>query len=468
MNRGIPFIATAVLALLSGCATAGPDYVRPTDRVADSPAAEGSFVSGTGEAFSQAELPEKWWHLYNDPRLDALVEQSLAANADLRVADANLARAAAVVAEVEAGRSIATDLSGGTTLSRPSGTAGSLPGTVGYDLGLSAGYPLDLRGKIRRAIEASMADREAVEAARDSVRVSVAAATAKAYVQVCAANYALSVNQRVVNLQNATLDATRRLQRGGRATTFDVSRAQTAVATSAAVLPVYAAQRQAGLYLLATLQGKAPADFPADAASCAALPDLSAPMPVGDGAALVRRRPDIRAAERAIAADTARIGVAAADLYPQISLGGSVGVSGPAKSIGSTSSFGFSLGPLISWSFPNRQIVRARIAQAGAQVDADLAQFDSTVLGALRDTETALETYARDLDRAEALRKARESAVLSAAQAGKLYRFGRSDFLTLLDAQRSLAQAEVSYVDARNTLTADQVAIFLALGGGWS
>jgi NodT family efflux transporter outer membrane factor (OMF) lipoprotein len=458
-----------LLALsLAACATAGPDYRPPEHSAATQPAAQGAFQSAQGGAFSQAALPDHWWRLYNDPRLDALVEQALTANADLRVAAANLKRADAVVRESMAGRTISTSASGGGTLARPSGTGYSLPGIASYDLGLSAAYPLDLNGRIQRAIEASEADRDAVAAARDFTAMSVAAATAKAYAQVCAANYSLSVNRRVVALQQDTLNATRRLYKGGRNTAFDVSRAQAAVDASAAALPGFEAQRQAALYLLATLLGQPPAEYPADVANCAALPSLGQPLPVGDGAALIRRRPDIRQAERGIAADTARLGVAMADLYPQVSLGGSVGLSGPLKSIGSTSSFGFSLGPLISWSFPNRPVVRAQIAQADAQVEADLASFDGTVLEALRQTETALETYRRDIEQADALDRARASAALSAGQAGKLFRFGRGDFLSLLDAQRNLAAAEVQSAAARTQLLQDQIAIFLALGGGWS
>jgi NodT family efflux transporter outer membrane factor (OMF) lipoprotein len=452
---------------LSGCSTAGPDYHPPEHAAAALPAATGAFASGTGPAFAQDALPDQWWHLYANPRLDALVTEALSANADLRAADANLRRADAVVREARAGRSITTALSGSPDLSRPSGTGESLPGVVGYDLGLSASYPLDVRGKIRRAIEAAQADAEAVTAARDSVRISVAAATTKAYADACSANYALSVNQRVVALQRDTLDATRRLERGGRGTAFDVSRAQAAVDASEATLPSFAAQRQAALFLLATLLGKPPADYPRDVATCATLPTLSRPMPIGDGGALIRRRPDIRAAERTIAADTALIGVATADLYPQISLGGSVGLSGPLKNMGSGSSFGFSLGPLLSWSFPNRPIVKAQIAQAGAQVEADIASFDGVVLEALRQAETNLETYNRNRDKAAALTKARDSAAVSAGQAGRLFRFGRSDFLSLLEAQRSLASAESANAAASTQLVDDQIAVFLALGGGW-
>ena len=455
-------------ALLAGCATAGPDYRPPDQSVAQAPAATGDFVSATGKAFSQAPLPDHWWRLYADPRLDMLVEQALAANADLRVADANLARADAVVRETAGARALSTVIGSNDTLARPAATNERLPGVLGYQLGITLAYPLDVRGKLRRAIEASLADRDAVAAARDAVRVSVAAATAKAYADACAANYQLAVNQRVVRLQAATLDATRRLQRGGRGTAFDVSRAQTAVDTSRASLPVFAAQRQGALYLLATLLGRPPADYPRDVEGCATLPRLTRAMPVGDGAALIRRRPDIRQAERRIAADTARIGVATADLYPQVSLGGSASIAGPVSHLGAGSSFGFGLGPLISWSFPNRPIVRARIDQADAQVSADLAGFDATVLTALRQTETALETYARDRDRAMILGRARDDSALSAQQAGKLFRFGRGDFLSLLDAQRSQAQAEVAAATATAQLADDQIAVFLALGGGWT
>ncbi|WP_311270878.1 efflux transporter outer membrane subunit [Sphingobium sp. WCS2017Hpa-17] len=462
-------IGTSLLALaLTACATAGPDYHGPEQSVATAPAATSAFHSGQSALFAQADLPDHWWQLYADPQLDSLIEQALAANTDMRQADANLAQAQAVLREAEAGRTISTSISGGETLSRPSGVTQHLPGTIAYDLGLSASYPLDLNGRIRRAIEASNADVEASAAARDYVRVSVAAATARAYAQVCAANYSLGVNRKVVALQRDTANATRRLAKGGRGTAFDVSRAQAAVDSSAAALPAFEAQRQNGLYLLATLMGRPPADYPREVESCAALPTLRQPLPVGDGAALIRRRPDIRQAERAIAGDTARLGVATADLYPQVSIGGSVGLSGPLRDFGSGSAFGFSLGPLISWSFPNRPVVRARIAQAEAAVQGDLAGFDGTVLEALRQTETALETYRRDAERTAALERARDSAALSATQAGKLFRFGRGDFLSLLDAQRSLASAEVSAAAARTQLVQDQIALFLALGGGWN
>ena len=471
MMRAPSLLSGALLALaLPGCAAAGPDYAPPRNTAAQVPSAQGRFLSAQGPAFESEALPDRWWHLYEDPRLDALIRQALSANADLREADANLRRADALVREAAGQRALSTTASANVGIERdysPDSAATNLPGVATYGLGLSLSYPLDLKGKLRRAIEASEADREAVEAARDAVRVSVAASTARAYAGVCATNYQIATVEKVIALQQETLNATQRLQKGGRGTAFDVSRARTAVETSKASLPALVAARRTGLYLLATLLGRPPADYPREVESCATLPRLARAMPVGDGAALIRRRPDIRQAERMIAADTARIGVAMADLYPQVSIGGGLLSSGKVADIGSSHSFGFSLGPLLSWSFPNRPVVKARIDAASAQTEADLARFDSVVLEALRGTETALETYARGRERTEALRKAAASAQVSADQAGTLFRFGRSDFLSLLSAQSALATAKVNYAAAQSELIDQQIAVFLTLGGGW-
>jgi len=460
----------AIALALGGCKTVGPDYHYPAGTSATAPAAIGAFDASHDPAFEQAALPDHWWKLYSDPRLDALVTEALAANADLRAADANLRRADALVRETAGQRDVQTTISGGATLEHDySALSGGAPepGIVTYEGLLGASLPLDLFGKIRRGIEASEADRDAVLAARDLVRVHVAAAVTRAYAQVCAANYQAGVTRRIVEVQQETLTATQRLQRGGRGTAFDVSRARTAAETSAARLPGFAAKRQAGLYLIAALLGRPASAYPRDIAACDALPVLSKPLPVGDGAALIRRRPDVRQAERTIAADTARIGVATADLYPQVSLGGGIGSAAPLSLAGKDVSFSFGIGPLIHWTFPNRPIVKARIAAAGAQVDGDIARFDSVVLSALRETETSLDAYARSRETVAALARARDSASVSTAQARKLFRFGRGDFLSLLDAQRASADSEATLAAARATMTDDQIAVFLALGGGW-
>jgi outer membrane protein TolC len=197
------------------------------------------------------------------------------------------------------------------------------------------------------------------------------------------------------------------------------------------------------------------------------MPRLAAPVPVGDGAALLRRRPDIRQAERALAGSVARVGVATADLYPNIGLGLQLGSTGILSEFGAANATRFTLGPLISWSIPINGVARNRVAAAQAGGEAALAHFDSVVLNALRETESALTAYARELDRHADLKAARDQSALAARQSDELYRYGRTDFLSALDARRTLAVAESALATSDAQLVADQMTLFLALGGGW-
>lgn len=232
-------------------------------------------------------------------------------------------------------------------------------------------------------------------------------------------------------------------------------------------LPPFEAQQRTAFYRLAALTGRAPAELPQTLLQCAQPPRLAQTIPVGDGAALLRRRPDIRQAERSLAAATARIGVATADLYPKISLGLSGASGGPATMFGDRGTFSWSVGPLITWTLPNTGAVQARIAEAQASTKAALARFDGTVLNALRETESALVTYARQLDRDAALRAARDQSALAARQARQLFQLGKTDYLTVLDAERTLASNESALAASQASLSTDQIALFLALGGGW-
>jgi outer membrane protein TolC len=221
------------------------------------------------------------------------------------------------------------------------------------------------------------------------------------------------------------------------------------------------------LFRLATLMGSVPRDFPAEVANCVQPPRVTTVLPVGDGAALLRRRPDVRQAERDLAASTARIGVAVADLYPKISFGLSAVSAGPIGDFGKRDTFAWNVGPLISWSVPNTGVVRARIAQAEAGSRINFAKFDGTVLTALRETETALDTYSHELERQASLQAARDASANVAEQARRLYQGGRTGYLDALDAERSLAASEATLAASKAQLADDQIALFLALGGGW-
>ncbi|MBV0881651.1 TolC family protein [Noviherbaspirillum sp. L7-7A] len=473
MSTSLPRQAFAafLLSLLTACGTVGPDYRVPDEAAIAKPSAAAPFAGAAEAPYSAAPLPPHWWRLYRDPALDRLVEQALAANADLRAAAANLRRARALEQEVAAAGRPALGISAAPAYGRPSAAArglpDALPDAASYDAGVSVSYQVDLFGKIARAIEAADADSGAAAAAYDLSRINVAAGTVRAYVDVCASAAQIGVAQRSLGLQQDFLDLTARRIAAGRGTALDASRAQAQAEQLRAALPPLQAAQRGALLRLAALLGETPGKLPESAGRCAAPPRLAFPVPVGDGAALLRRRPDIRQAERGLAAASARIGVATADLYPGITLGLPAGSTGALAGFGAGNALRWSLGSLISWSLPVNGAARRRIAQAEASSEAALARFDGTVLNALREAETTLTVYARELDRNAALKAAREQSALAASQASELYRYGRTDFLTTLDAQRSLASAESALTASDAQLASDQVALFLALGGGW-
>ncbi|CAB3926217.1 efflux transporter outer membrane subunit [Achromobacter deleyi] len=466
------FLPLMLAAALAGCTTVGPDYQVPAGSVATRQSAQVPFAEAQEGVFQQNEVPGHWWRLYNDPTLDGLVEQALAANTDLRVASANLERAQAALRETQAQQQPSLGVNASPTFGHVSGIQELAPGIDppnrwSYSAGASMSYQLDLFGQIRRAVEASSADAESAQAAYDATRVTVAAETARAYANLCAAGMQLASAQHSVKVQQESLDAVSRLQRAGRGTALDVTRARSQLEQLQANLPPFQAQQRTALYRLAALTGKTPAEIPASLLQCAAAPKLAQTIPVGDGAQLLRRRPDIRQAERSLAAATARIGVATADLYPKITLGLSGASGGPAAMFGDRGTFSWSVGPLISWTLPNTGAVQARIAEAEANTRAAVARFDTSVLNALRETESALVVYARQLDRDASLQAARDQAAVAASQARQLFQYGKTDYLTVLDAERTLATNESALAASQAELSNDQIAVFLALGGGW-
>ncbi len=466
-------IAAAAAACLAGCAHSpvGPDYVAPAALSPVQAASAGPFLSAEGNA-ADAALPPNWWHLYQDPQLDALIARAFAHNADLRQAIANFERDQALEAEVRGPERPTLALSGGPGFGHVSGLTlvqkdYEPPSRFTYGASANLSYQLDLFGQLRRAIEAAEAGSGAAQAAVDLVRVNVAGGTARAYAEACATGLRLRSAHESVRLQEDAVQLAQRLQQAGRVGPIDTARARGQLELLRASLPPLQAQRQNALYRLATLTGEAPRDFPAQVATCDSPPRVAGPLPVGDGATLLRRRPDVRQAERSLAAATARIGVATAELYPKVVLGLSASSAGFMDRFGNRESFGYSLGPLISWTLPTNGVARARIAQAEAATRQAAARFDATVLTALREVESALESYARELDRHAALAAARDQSAVVAAQARALYVNGKTAQLDALDAMRTLAASEAALAASEAQLADDQFAVFMALGGGW-
>lgn len=465
MKRAFAFAMSALA--LAGCMV-GPNYRSPEP---DAPA-QTPFLSAQSPAFTQDQPPGRWWSLFADPVLDRLIEEALNRNTDLRVAAANLRRARAVLRETRSGLFPTATATASATYSRQSGDQLQFQGSASqgesYDAGIDASYQIDLFGRIRRAIQAARADAGAAQAAFDVSRITVAAETARAYADACSAGRQLAVARETLRIQEQTFDLTRRLLEGGRGTALETGQAGSLLEQVRATLPTLEAQRQTALFRLSVMTGRPPADFPREVAACDTAPALARPIPVGDGATLLARRPDIRQAERELAAATARVGVATASLYPSITLGGSIGTSATSLSgLGSGDSFRFSLGPLISWDLSSLFVGRSRIAQAEADAEGKLANFQGTWLKALEETESALTRYARELDRRDALRRARGQSLEAARIARLRYQAGRDSFQIVLDAERSLAGVEAELARSETQLSDYSVSLFLALGGGW-
>ncbi|HEY1944080.1 MAG TPA: efflux transporter outer membrane subunit [Roseiarcus sp.] len=454
----------------AGCAV-GPDYHLPERAAFNTPGAQTPFAGARNNpAVKGGALPAGWWRLYRSPDLDRLVATALAENTDLRVADANLERSRAMVDLAKTAEQPDVAVGGAydrTLLSAEQYLSmANLPAYNIYDINLSASYDVDLFGRIKRGIEAAKADDEAVEAARDWVRVSVVADVTRAYLEVCTAGDELAVARHSVDLQHQSLALARQLEEAGRATRLDVTRSQALADQLQSSVPAIEARRRNALYQLATLTGKPPAEFQANLEKCMSAPPMDAPIPVGDGAALLRRRPDVRAAERQLAASVAEIGVATADLYPRVDLSASALSTGIAGDFLTHKTNGWGVGPGVSWEL-NQNGPRAKIAAATATQKMQLARFDGVVLGALRDVETALNVYSHDLQRRGSLAASRGEAAKAVADARLLEADGRGGALATLDAERTLASAEASLATIRAQLAQDQVTLFRALGGGW-
>jgi len=457
---------TPVSALALAACAVGPNYVPPLPV-----AAAQAPLAASSAPVSDAQTPARWWQLYDDPVLNGLVADALAANTDIRVAVARLDRARASL------RVARSDLLPQTTLSA-SPAYGRLPAdqrAAGakredwqVDAGLDVAYELDLAGRVRREIEAAHGDVGAAAADADAVRVAIVAETSRAYIEAASAAEQIKVARNIVDLLDHSAGITEKRFEAGRAEKLDVARLSTLAEQRRAEIPPLVAERDAALFRLAMLTGRTPDALPAAAAARDTTPTLAQPIPIGDGGTLLARRPDVRAAERKLAADTARIGIATADLYPRITLGGSIGQS----SAGFSDLFGagplrWLLGPLISWNFPNQSAARARIAEAKADRDGALAAFDGTVLRALQETDTALSGYAQALRRQQALTAAQDSAARAARIVQARQREGQVDYLSLIDAERTNAEAEAALAQSKFAVAAAQIDLFRALGGGW-
>jgi NodT family efflux transporter outer membrane factor (OMF) lipoprotein len=468
MSRSAGILLLA--SLLCGCAV-GPNYRPPSPPVG----AVAPLVSVNPAQETVAAPPDDWWRLYEDPRLDAYLREAFAANVDLKVAEANLSAARAVLEAARAGTYPQTQVGLGAIYGRDPTTdeileiIGAGPQTTWlFDDILDVSYELDLFGRVRRSIEASRADAQTAAAARDALKVTIAAETARAYADVCALGEQLSVARHSLAVVSREEEITRDRHLAGANTEFDLVRAEGLVAQVRASIPPLEGQRRSALFELTEILGRTPQHAPTESEACLAPPRLGSLIPVGDGAALIQRRPDVREADRRLAAATARIGVATADLYPRITLSAFYGgAAGSTAHLVAEPGLTWGVGPKIAWTFPNQAAPRARVRQARAAAAGALAGFDLAVLQALKETEKALATYGSELDRRQDVALAQDRARRAFEIAEGQFRAGSLDNLNLLTTEQTLIAADAAVAASDTALVQDQISLFKALGGGW-
>lgn len=474
MNMKTTTLALAAAAVLAGCAL-GPDYKRPTS------ALDAGFVNaGASAVNAQAASADiaTFWRGFNDPALNALIDRALAANGDVRIAQARLQEARANQGEADAAARPGLGLSSGVTRSvtpitqRPGASRSERTGTV-YDAGFVANWELDLFGRFRRGSEAAAALVGASEAGLHAAHTSVAAEVARNYLDLRGLQQRLQfteaslVNQRdALRITGARLDA-------GRGTQLDVARATSLVASTEAALPALQTTIERTAFRLATLTAQTPRAVLAQLATPAPMPGLPATdlaaLPLGTPEQWLQRRPDVIAAERQLAASTATIGVAKTELFPRLSLSGLLGLNAATFSnLGKSESGIYSLGVGLSWTPFDLGAIRSRIAATEARAQQSLASYEQTVALAIEETEGAFSGYSRSAQRAEKLDVAARSAEEAADLARKRFDAGVTDFLVVLDAEREVLTQRDQLVQAQAATATSLVAVYRALGGGWA
>jgi len=484
-------VRVGALIALSGC-TVGPVYQPPTLPGRD------AWTGSAAPAETDADGP--WWKSFHDPVLDDLVLRARAANTDVRVAVERLREARAQRGVVSAALFPQVDLNasysnsrfsengflqglGGTSGGADGGGAdggggggGELPGAIVpgqqinlWQAGVDASWEIDLFGRDKRAVEAADADVAVAQLGVGDALVAVVAEVADGYTQLRGVQTRLSLARRTLASQQETLAVVEEQLGAGVANDLDVARVQSLVATTASHVPELEAAERTAVRRLEVLIGAMPGALDARLAEAGPTPTPPDALDVGIPSDVLRRRPDVRAAERRLAAATARIGVATAELFPRFSLTGSFGLqSQELGDLPAGDSRFWAIGPSVRWPILDFGRIRSNINVQDARTSQALAAYEGAVLRALSDVEVSLVRLSRERARAEQLHKAADAAGRAASLADELYRGGLLEFLDLLDAQRTQFAADDAAAQSDAAVASDTVSLFRALGGGWA
>jgi len=468
------------LALLaSGCTTVGPDYIRP-----DAPSPKEWMEKDDPRIQSRPGDFVTWWKVFNDPILDTLMEKAYQQNLNLRIAGIRVLEARAILGIAVGNLYPQTQTVGGTyAVTRVSKNAANTTSIADMHysqlgVGFDAAWEIDLWGKFRRGIESGIANLEASIAGYDDVLVSLTAEVARTYILIRTIESRLDVARENVRIQERTVQIAQALFDGGDVTELDVQQARALLNNTKATLPPLEASLRQAKNGLSILLGFLPGAVDEILGGPKSIPPVPPEVAVGIPAELLRRRPDIRFAERQLAAQSALIGVAKADLYPHFALFGTIGVrasdaaltaAGGSKlsDLFQSKSVEGSAGPSLSWDILNYGRIKNRVRTEDARFQQLAVNYQNIVLRAARESEDALVAFLRSQDERafllESVKASKRSVDLSSLQ----YKEGLIDYQRVLDAQRALAIAEDAFVNSTGSVALNLIATYKALGGGW-
>jgi outer membrane protein, multidrug efflux system len=462
MTRFIRNTALFAALALAGCASVGPDYKTPATQAAN--------VQGIDAAReSAAQFQAAWWKQFNDPVLDALIQRAAKGSLDLRIAAARLNESRALLGSAKSDQlpTIDTDVAYSRAMEQQPGFTSQRVAINTYQAGFDASWEVDLFGGVRRSVEAARADLGASEASLHDAQVSLFAEVARNYFELRGTQQRLAIAQRNIANQGDTLKLIQTRAEIGTASEQDVASASAQLSAAKAQLPVLDSQARAYEYRLAVLIGERPGELDVDVSPTSFKP-IAAVLPIGDAGDVLSRRPDVRIAERQYAAANARIGVAKADFFPHISLGGFFGfLAGQSNDFGGPASRAWSFGPSITWSGLNVERVRSNLHASEARADAAEANYQRTVLQAIEDVDNAVVGYNAEHARVEQLIAQSEQSRRAADLARIRYQEGATGYLELLDAERVQLAAEDDLAQSESAIDTRAVALYKALGGGW-
>jgi len=468
----LTLLTITTILVIAGC-TVGPNYHQPQTKT---PAQWNESLAG-GETNSPITTTE-WWTNFNDSELDSLIQRAAQSNLDLRIAQARVREARAQYGIASADLWPTVDGSSSYARARESQhqpLLGSipLPGNVPfennvYQAGFDASWEIDVFGGKRRAKEAAGAQVSASVFGRRDVLITLLGDVARNYVDLRGYQGRLAIARENIQAQEKSLAITRDRFAKDLASDLDVQQASTVLATTRAEVPTLESSIQTSIHRLEVLLGGQPGTLQAELSEASPLPTRPPVVPVGLPSELLLRRPDIRQAERQLAAATANIGVAKADLFPKFFLTGAAGFQSVSASDWFTGgSKLWSVGPTMEWRIFDAGRIRSNIKVQNARQEQALAAYEKTVLTAFEEVENGLVLYAKEQVRRHSLEDAVVSSRKSLDTANKLYANGLADFLRVLDAERSLYQSQDALVQSDRTISADLISLYKSLGGGW-